>query len=50
MDGAVDAAAAEQRLVCGVDDGVDVEPGDVAFDDLYAVRHRAIGDAERALD
>ena len=31
-----------QRLVGGVDDGVEVERRDVAFDDLDPVRHRAI--------
>ena len=39
MDGAVDAAAAQQAFVGGVDDRVDVEPRDVALDDLDA-RHR----------
>ena len=39
MNRAVNAAAAEQSLVCGIDDGVDVKLGDVAFDDLDAVRH-----------
>ena len=34
MDGAVDAAAAEQRAVGGVDDGVDVERGDVGDEDV----------------
>jgi hypothetical protein len=38
MNRAVNAAAAEQSLVCGIDDGVDVKLGDVAFDDLDAVR------------
>lgn len=33
VDGAVDAAAAEKRLVCGVDDGVDGEGGDVGADE-----------------
>ena len=37
MDRAVDAAAAEQRAVGGIDDGVDIEPGDVADDDLDAI-------------
>jgi hypothetical protein len=31
VNGAVDTAAAEQRFIGGVDDGVDVELGDVAF-------------------
>ena len=39
MDGAVDAAAAEQGGVGRVDDGVDVERGDVGLEDLDAVRH-----------
>ena len=43
MDGAIDPAAAKQCLVGGVDDGVDVELGDVAFDDLYALGHDPIG-------
>ncbi len=30
MDGAVHAAAAEQRAVGGIDDGIDLERGDVA--------------------
>jgi hypothetical protein len=34
MDGAVDAAAAEQRPVGGVDDGPDIERGDVRDADL----------------
>ena len=33
MDGAIDPAAAEQRRIGGVDDGVDVERGDVGDDD-----------------
>ncbi len=36
MDGAVDPAAAEQRAVGGIDDGVDGEPRDVALDDGQA--------------
>ena len=36
MDRAIDAAAAQQAFVGGVDDRIDVEPGDVAFDDLEA--------------
>ena len=43
VDGAVDAAAAEQRLVRRVDDGVDVKPSDVAFDDVDAAGHPSIG-------
>src|SRR6266851_3864280 len=34
MDGAVDTAAAQQRSIGGVDDGVDGKPGDVADDDF----------------
>ena len=34
MDGAVDPAAAKQRAVGGVDDGRDVERGDVGDDDV----------------
>jgi len=37
VNGAVDPAAAEQRLVRGINDGVNREPGDVALDDLDAV-------------
>lgn len=46
MNGAVNAAAAEQRLVGGIDNGIDLESGDVAFDDLDGVfhsRHRILG-------
>jgi hypothetical protein len=45
VDGAADAPARRQHSVGGIDDGVDVEPGDVAFDDLYALAHAPIGDA-----
>ena len=48
MNGAVDAAAAEQRLVSGIDDGVDLKPGDVAFDDLDAAGHPSIGCPDRS--
>ena len=34
MDGAVDAAAAEQRSIGGIDDGLDVERGDVGDADV----------------
>src|SRR5262249_22628654 len=34
VDGAIDAAAAEQRSVGGVDDGLDIEGGDVGDADL----------------
>ena len=43
VDGAADATAGCQHLVGGIDDGIDIEPGDVAFDDLDAVGHRVIG-------
>ncbi len=43
MDRAADAAAGGKHPVRGIDDGVHVERGDVAFDDLDAVRHRRIG-------
>jgi hypothetical protein len=33
MDGTIDATPAEQRGVGGVDDRIDVQPGDVALDD-----------------
>ena len=45
MDGAIDPAAAKQCFVGGVDDGVDIERCDVAFDDLDALGHDPIGDA-----
>src|SRR2546429_9261463 len=38
MDGAVHAAAAEQARVRGVDEGVDVERGDVAAHETHARR------------
>ena len=41
MDRAIDAAAAKQALIGGVDDGLDVEGGDVALDDLNAALHGA---------
>jgi hypothetical protein len=40
VDRAADAAAGSQHLIGGIDDGIDVQPGDVAFDDLDAFRHR----------
>src|SRR5262245_66192220 len=43
MDRAIDAATAEQAPIGGVDDGVDVERGDIALDDLDAVKHSRIG-------
>ena len=48
MDGAADATAGGKHGVGGIDDGIDVEPGDVAFDDLDAVGHGPIGDADGA--
>src|SRR5262245_37301707 len=33
VDGAADAAAGGQHRVGGIDDGMDLEPGDVAFDE-----------------
>jgi hypothetical protein len=39
MDGAIHATTAEQRVVGGIDDGVNVEGGDVGVDDLDTVRH-----------
>ena len=50
VDGAADATAWGKRGVGGIDDGIDVEPGDVAFDDLDTVRHGPIGDAEWGRD
>src|SRR5262245_27171884 len=47
VNGAVDAAPAEQCSVGGVDDGVDVERGDVALDDGDAVKHRALDAGSR---
>jgi hypothetical protein len=34
MDRAIHTAAAEQRIVCGIDDGVDAQCGDVGNDDF----------------
>ena len=45
MDGTIDPAAAKQCLVGGIDDGVDIELSDVAFDDFNALGHDPIGDA-----
>ena len=42
MDGAADPAARRQRLVGGVDDGVDIERGDIAFDGVDPGRHGSI--------
>src|SRR4051812_40739567 len=39
MDGAIDASAAEQRRVGGIDDGVHLAGGDVAFDNDDAAGH-----------
>jgi hypothetical protein len=39
MDRAIDAPAAAHRLIGGVDDGVDLELGDVADEDFHAVVH-----------
>ena len=47
MDGAVDAAAAEQRGVGGVDDGVDVERRDVGDADLEPRRSDLGGEQGR---
>ena len=43
MDRTVNAASAKQALIGGVDDGVNVERGDVAFDDLDPAGHARIG-------
>ena len=40
MDRAIDAAAAEQAAIGGVDDGVDVKRGDIGLDDRDAAFHR----------
>ena len=42
VDRAVHAAAAQQRGVGGVDDGVDVEPRDVALDDRHPAAHSSV--------
>src|SRR5262245_40972009 len=47
VDCAIHAASAKQRPVGGVDDGVDVEPGDVAFDDLNPAAHGCIANASK---
>ena len=36
MDGTIDAAPAKERRVCGVDDGVNAQCGDVSSDDFEA--------------
>ena len=45
MNGPVDSAAAEEGLVGGVDDGIDIEAGDVALNYFYSmmkgVRHES---------
>ncbi len=43
VDRAADTSAGGKHGVGGVDDSVDVEPGDVAFDDLNALAHAPIG-------
>lgn len=47
VDRTIHAASAKQRPVGGVDDGVDVEPGDVAFDDFNAAAHSCIANASK---
>ena len=47
MDGAVDAAAAEQRGVGGIDDGIDVERRDVGDADLEPRRSDLGGEQRR---
>jgi len=42
VNGAIDAATAEQRIVGDIDDGVEAELRDVALDDFDAVRHVAL--------
>ena len=42
MNGPVDAPAAQQRLVGGVDDGVHRQRGNIALDDLDARIHGAL--------
>jgi hypothetical protein len=34
MDGTIDAATAQQRFIRGIDDRIDIEPRDVAYDNL----------------
>jgi hypothetical protein len=48
MDGAVDAAAAQQRAVGGVDDGLDIERRDVGDADLEPRRCDFGGEEGRA--
>jgi hypothetical protein len=37
MDGAIDATTAEQGGIGGIDDGINVKPGDVTLQDLDAI-------------
>ena len=46
VDRAVHAAAAQQRAVRRVDDGLHLEPGDVAFDD-FDPAHRPLPECAR---
>jgi hypothetical protein len=42
VDGAVDAAAAQKGAVGGIDDRIDIERGDVGFENLDAVGHATL--------
>src|SRR5262245_39134638 len=49
MDRAADAAARKQPLVRRIDDGLDIQLGDVAFGDLHPVTQRSHVDFARAM-
>src|SRR5262245_16100470 len=42
MDGAVNPAAAHERAVGGIDDGIDVERGDISLDDVDTLGHGSL--------
>ena len=48
MDRAIDPAAAEQRAICGVDDGVNAQCGDIGDDDVEPRRADVAGPQRQA--